>query len=91
MLLYTAALKPSTTIGTLSWVQDTVTDDREYALSELSDIARVSVELRLYHAEDSGLEIRTLVHTGELGTGHIIWNQVVVRLGEDEYLWWSHD
>ena len=73
------------------WVQDTVTDDREYALSELSDIARVSVELRLYHAEDSGLEIRTLVHTGELGTGHIIWNQVVVRLGEDEYLWWSHD
>ena len=73
------------------WIQETVTQDREFAVAELNPRARVRVELRLYHAAESGLWIRTMVHAGESGTGHIIWSQVVVRLGKGDYLWWSHD
>ena len=73
------------------WIQETVTQDREFAVAELNPRARVYVELRLYHDIECGLWIRTMVHTGESGTGHIMWSQVVVRLGEDDYLWWSHD
>jgi hypothetical protein len=73
------------------WIHSTLLTDHEYARTELSEHSRLGVELRYYLVPNSGFEIRTLVDIGEKGTGNIIWLQVVLRVDEDEYVWWSHD
>lgn len=74
-----------------TWVRDTIIADHENAIRELSSQSTVTVELRHYHAIESGLEITTNVQTGEDGTGSILWLQIIVRLTDKEYIWWSHD
>lgn len=74
-----------------TWIRDTILGDREYAMRELSAKSQVSFELHRYHAPKTGLLITTKIHTGERGTGYILWQQIVVHLTGSEYLWWSHD
>ena len=73
------------------WVRDRIIADYDYATQELSPQSRLTIELRHYHAVGSGLEVSSKIHTGEKGTGSILWLQVVVRLSERDYLWWSHN
>jgi hypothetical protein len=73
------------------WIRNTLLADHKFAVGELSQRAHVALELRHYLVPMSGLELRTLVNTGEKGVGNIIWLQIVLRIKEDEYIWWSHD
>lgn len=73
------------------WIRDTIAADHDYATKELSARSTVTIELRHYHTIKSGLEITTKIHTGEKETGDILWLQIVVKLKDTEYLWWSHN
>jgi len=73
------------------WIRDAIIADYKYATTELSEKSTMSIELRHYHTIKSGLEIKTKIHTGEKGTGFILWLQIVVRLTDKDYAWWSHD
>ncbi|HEX7329955.1 MAG TPA: hypothetical protein VF290_00560 [Pyrinomonadaceae bacterium] len=73
------------------WIRETLLSDHEFAVTELSEQARVALELRHYLVPGSGLELRTLINIGKTEMGNIMWLQIVLRVSEGEFIWWSHD
>lgn len=83
--------KVGSALDVVKWIRGTIDADHLFARKELSRRASVSFELCPYHGSKSGLEITTRVQTGYKGSGHILWLQLVVRMTETRYAWWSHN